>query len=232
MAGGPTQVAFGYAGSSTLLNSYGGSPGVDKYNSPYPNGDGAGNRPKKEYKEPWDYYSYYPAALPQRRPYSGDPEVLNEEEFGEGVEGLAYDEGSTKPAMELGLMGENMEEHLLFFQLPARMPMVKEQPNADSNEASNSSKSSKGVGTKQKVYNLHELPAGFMGKLLVYRSGAVKLKLGDNLFDVSEGADSAFEQDIFAVNTEEKSCCSIGELNKCAVVTPDVDHILDDMLDI
>lgn len=33
--------------------------------------------------------------------------------------------------------------------------------------------------------NLDGLPSGLMGKLLLYKSGAVKLKLGDTLYDVS-----------------------------------------------
>lgn len=32
---------------------------------------------------------------------------------------------------------------------------------------------------------LDELPKGYMGKMLVYKSGHIKLKLGDIMFDVS-----------------------------------------------
>lgn len=39
--------------------------------------------------------------------------------------------------------------------------------------------------TTNKVCSLQELPAGSMGKMLVYKSGAIKLKLGDILYDVS-----------------------------------------------
>lgn len=73
-----------------------------------------------------------------------------------------------------------MERRRLFFQLPLKVPKVKEQPKAsDSNEASTN------AGNIPEAYDLHELPAGFYGKLLVYKSGAVKLKLGDTLFEVS-----------------------------------------------
>lgn len=37
----------------------------------------------------------------------------------------------------------------------------------------------------KKGCSLEELPGGYMGKMLVYKSGAVKLKLGDILYDVS-----------------------------------------------
>lgn len=39
--------------------------------------------------------------------------------------------------------------------------------------------------TTNKACSLQELPAGSMGKMLVYKSGAIKLKLGDILYDVS-----------------------------------------------
>ena len=34
-------------------------------------------------------------------------------------------------------------------------------------------------------YSLNDLPGGYMGKMLVYKSGKVKMKLGDAMFDVS-----------------------------------------------
>lgn len=39
--------------------------------------------------------------------------------------------------------------------------------------------------TTNKACSLQELPAGNIGKMLVYKSGAVKLKLGDILYNVS-----------------------------------------------
>lgn len=41
-----------------------------------------------------------------------------------------------------------------------------------------------------------------------------------------------FGQDVVAINTEEKHCCIVGELNKHATVTPDIDSILDSMSDL
>lgn len=37
----------------------------------------------------------------------------------------------------------------------------------------------------KKDIGLEELPEGYMGKMLVYKSGAVKLKLGDIMYEVS-----------------------------------------------
>ncbi|MCE3052417.1 hypothetical protein HAX54_052566 [Datura stramonium] len=101
---GPTQVAFGYGGSSSSLKSYGPLKGHNKVAGSMSDGGIGGQQVQKEYAEPWDYYTNYPVTLPLRRPYSGNPELLDEEEFGETSRSLTCDENSIKPAMELGLM--------------------------------------------------------------------------------------------------------------------------------
>lgn len=245
----PTQVAFGYGGASASIRSYGtprGATNSSRYQDPASGGGpyGSGLSDHKEYKEPWDYYTYYPVTLPLRRPYSGNPELLDEEEFGEASESTAYDENSTNPAMELGLMDENQEASMLFLQLPATMPMIKQAATAEVKKNASSSKPPEdagqanrlkppeGAGLIQKTCRLEELPSGFMGKMLVYKSGAIKLKLGDTLYDVSPGLDCVFAQDVVAINTEDKCCCVLGELKKRAVVTPDVDSALSSMDDL
>lgn len=70
---------------------------------------------------------------------------------------------------------------MFFLQLPATMPMIKRSASADGTN----SNLPKGAGRAEKTCKLDELPAGYMGKMLVYRSGAVKLKIGDTLYDVS-----------------------------------------------
>lgn len=43
---------------------------------------------------------------------------------------------------------------------------------------------------------------------------------------VSPGMNCDFAQDVVVVNQAEKGCGIIGELNKRAIITPDVDSIL------
>lgn len=62
---------------------------------------------------------------------------------------------------------------MIFFQLPAVLPLSK--PDMETS-------SSRGA---KKGCKLRELSGGYMGKLLVYKSGKVKMKFGENLFDVS-----------------------------------------------
>ncbi|KAB2598495.1 hypothetical protein D8674_001415 [Pyrus ussuriensis x Pyrus communis] len=72
----------------------------------------------------WDYENtYYPTTLPLRQPNSGDPEILNESEFGEDAE-KEYDESTINPASELGLLEEKEKAKLLFIQLPSILPLT------------------------------------------------------------------------------------------------------------
>lgn len=187
---------------------------------------------KKEYREPWDYHhTYYPTTLPLRRPYSGDPELLDKAEFGE-ADDSEYDENTINPASDLGLMVESEEEKMLFFQLPASLPLLKRSASRKGKEKVESHTSLESGGVSKKGCSLEELPGGYMGKMLVYKSGAIKLKLGDALYDVSPGSDCIFSQDVAAINLAEKECCVLGELRRRAVVTADVDHMLDSMIDL
>ncbi|KAL3825368.1 hypothetical protein ACJIZ3_021397 [Penstemon smallii] len=224
---GPTQVAFGFGSSNTSIRSYG-TKAFNKNQGSSSNG-GPEDRVEKEYKEPWDYYNNYPITLPMRRPYSGNPEILDQKEFEEESEQSTYDESKINSAAELGLTEENVEDKLFFIQLPKIMPTINQQTNGDVHEAGSSAK---GAGTPQKPCTLESMPGGPIGKLLVYESGAIKWKIGDTIYDVSSNLPCGFAQEVVAINTEEKHICSVGELSKRIVVTPDIDSILDSMSDL
>nr|XP_051226624.1 uncharacterized protein LOC127344400 [Lolium perenne] len=215
-----TEVAFGQ-GSSSYARSF-----PTRHNSAVP-------KEPKEYVDPWDYtHSDYPITLPLRRPYCGDPEILDEEEFGESYASRAQD-GELTAAEELGLMDRSDTPQLLFFRLPSSLPLPKqtqsvEEPNTWfeknaelANVTREQRRPSSFAGSKIK-----DLPGGHMGKILIYKSGKVKMKIGDALFDVSPGSNCMFVQEVAAINTREKHCCTLGEISKRAVVAPDVDYLL------
>lgn len=79
---------------------------------------------------------------------------------------------------------ENAENTRYFFQLPARLPLPKQSSTATGKEKVGSSRSSNSTRTLE-LGDLKKLPGGCMGKLLIYKSGAIKLRLGDTLYDVS-----------------------------------------------
>lgn len=74
---------------------------------------------------------------------------------------------------------------MFFFQLPHVLPVVKQSGSAKGKDKVGSSSSSMGIGASSKRSKLEELPEGYMGKMLVYKKGAIRLKLGDITYDVS-----------------------------------------------
>lgn len=78
---------------------------------------------------------------------------------------------------------------MIFFQFPEKLPLDKQVSRVPvsmkGKEKVGSSSSSKEDASKKHFNSLKDLPDGRMGKMLVYKSGAIKFKLGDTIFDVS-----------------------------------------------
>ena len=49
---------------------------------------------------------------------------------------------------------------------------------------------------------------------------------------VSPGSDCTYAQDVAAINLAEKRCCVLGKLDKRAVIDPDVDSLLDAVINL
>lgn len=84
---------------------------------------------------------------------------------------------------------------LLFFQFPGSLPLSQFRSVADadmdtSDEGVETEDTQSGENYKKRRLEsidgckIKDLPGGLMGKLLVYKSGKVKMRLGDALFDV------------------------------------------------
>ncbi|KAE8675519.1 hypothetical protein F3Y22_tig00111662pilonHSYRG00057 [Hibiscus syriacus] len=139
-----------------------------------------------------DYRTYYPITLPMRRPYSGDPGRI--------------------------WIRNRMRELLILLKisaywfLPVNLPLPKQSASRKGKEKVEKSVSLERAVGLTKGQQLEELPAGHVGKMLVYKGGAVKLKLGETLFDVMN---AGYEWCV------RPGCCVIGELAQKAVVTPE-----------
>ncbi|XP_071716584.1 uncharacterized protein [Rutidosis leptorrhynchoides] len=83
---------------------------------------------------------------------------------------------------------ENIEEKkMIFFKFSEKLPLdklsnqftasAKGKEKVESSGSSKEDVSNKGSGS-------NDFPNGYMGKLLVYKSGAVKLKIGDIIYNV------------------------------------------------
>ncbi|TKW18151.1 hypothetical protein SEVIR_5G414200v4 [Setaria viridis] len=134
-------------------------------------------------------------------------------------------EASTCPAEELHLLQQehDSKERMFLFKLPKSLPLPRRSSNIVERKG-------KAAGKEVKEgSNLQQLPQGYLGKMLVYKSGKIKMKLGDVMFDVNPGAESRMPQHVVALNTQEKHCCLLGEIeNRHVIVTPDVDSLLND----
>lgn len=137
-------------------------------------------------------------------------ELLDEEEFGKASSSVEeYDESKVNTAKELALgvraltsatisisnaiqslmwtlccprQDGDADGRMFFFQLPAALPLGR-RPEATTTKGKETG--GKMLGISGNRCSLDDLPAGFMGKMLVYKSGAIKMKLGDAIFDVS-----------------------------------------------
>eukprot|EP00850_Spirogloea_muscicola_P018762 SM000175S03309 [mRNA] locus=s175:188215:190989:+ [translate_table: standard] len=203
--------------------------------------------------EPMDYTKYYPITLPLRPPHVGASDKLDLAEFGV-VAPDAFDEDAMPAAQELGLwviaavlslciaaaaaalrarangilklrvalslQDKSEQERLLFFQLPVALPLA--QPAASEGDGSEAGEGAQPHG----LLDLAALPRGCMGKLLVYESGAVKLKLGSVLLDALPGATCVFHQELAAIDTVSRECFFLGDVSQRVVLTPDVESLL------
>jgi DNA-directed RNA polymerase III subunit RPC4 len=70
------------------------------------------------------------------------------------------------------------KERMFLFQLPKTLPLPRRPSIVET----------KGKATSRELKegsNLQQLPQGHLGKMLVYKSGKIKMKIGDIMFDVS-----------------------------------------------
>ncbi|KAF7032058.1 hypothetical protein CFC21_043282 [Triticum aestivum] len=150
----------------------------------------------------------------------------NDVELPESLPSSTECESSIHPAKELNLLEHDDKTRMFLFQLPKSLPLLR-TPSTIVHRNGRAI-----VKEVKEGYNLNDLPEGYMGKMLVYKSGKVKMKLGDAVFDVSPGTECGMQQHAVAVNTRRKHCCQLGEIERQhVVVTPDVNSLLNDNRD-
>ncbi|KAL1920925.1 uncharacterized protein VTP21DRAFT_11560 [Calcarisporiella thermophila] len=83
-----------------------------------------------------------------------------------------------------------------------------------------------GLSENQERSDKGEANEGLVGKLVVYASGKVKMKFGDIILDVTDGADCSFLQHIVALDANSKQAFVVGSVGKRFVCVPDIDMLL------
>lgn len=126
------------------------------------------------------------------------------------------------------------EDTLLLMQLPSVLPIpVPASPhiaaNGDVADHKDAIDLTAAVGAVDgRPAALSELPPTKLGKLLMLKSGRVKLRIGDVLFDVSPGINCRTRQELAVVDTAKKECTVLGSVGQRVVVTPDLETLLSD----
>jgi hypothetical protein len=122
--------------------------------------------------------------------------------------------------------GSLNEDHFFMFQFPRILPINSEklmQNEAEEKEAPEHDKL--GNVKKKEFENLFkDLPKNSkLGKLKFYKSGKVKMQIGDNLFDVGCGITARFAQEIAVVSKNTNEAVFLGKLkDKNIVITPEL----------
>lgn len=70
---------------------------------------------------------------------------------------------------------------------------------------------------------VNEKEGVFLGKLIRYKSGKIKMKIGDNTFDINPGLKGEFYQEILAVDKDRREASSLTKIQEKFVVKPDLD---------
>uniref|UniRef100_A0A7S0UXZ5 DNA-directed RNA polymerase III subunit RPC4 n=1 Tax=Polytomella parva TaxID=51329 RepID=A0A7S0UXZ5_9CHLO len=231
-----------------------GHPGSE---SNYPPGfDPRFAAPQKPRRALLDYRQYYPIIVPLRTPgaeFYDPPELDNIQRAPPVPDDTWTTTTATGEAAEetvaaaLGLEEDNNDEEsgqIFLVQMPAAMPIgVPEAALETRKQQAMSSAAAASAGRKgaaeaadvaaQRMHSqaakVHELPSGFLGKLVVFKSGKVCLKMGDVLLDVSQGLKSEHRQDVAAINPQTKHCVFVGDVTQRLVISPNLDQLIFDL---
>jgi len=108
---------------------------------------------------------------------------------------------------------ENHNDQLFFLQLPSFLPVTTEIKDTDSvNQVQGSTL--KGIG------------AGYAGKLQIFKSGKMKIKLGDVTYDIVSGTKCGFLQEAAVIDPETNQSYILGEVSHRMICCPDVKSML------
>eukprot|EP01024_Parvocaulis_polyphysoides_P020304 TRINITY_DN19442_c0_g1_i4.p1 TRINITY_DN19442_c0_g1~~TRINITY_DN19442_c0_g1_i4.p1 ORF type:complete len:366 (+),score=78.96 TRINITY_DN19442_c0_g1_i4:164-1261(+) len=160
-----------------------------------------------------DYQQQYPTMLPLKEP----AEESQVHDIDDGLASFLPPEHATqKDKSALGgeviaTHAEEEDDELLLFQFPPCLPLSFESAEETQNPT---------------PLAVHHLPPQKVGKLLTYESGALKLQIGELLFDVTKGCDMRSSYGATIVNAPSKNFVHTGEVGSRLVCSPNVNDIL------
>uniref|UniRef100_A0A1A9V549 DNA-directed RNA polymerase III subunit RPC4 n=1 Tax=Glossina austeni TaxID=7395 RepID=A0A1A9V549_GLOAU len=123
------------------------------------------------------------------------------------------------------------ETQMFLMQLPDTLPRVDEDSDVTEHDTESGS-SSADINNKtfHKSHMFKKLEEGQVGRLLRYKSGKIKLVLGESYFDLNMGMETGFLQDLMSITTnrEERSgdMINLGPVQVKLTATPDWEYLL------
>ncbi|KAG9321668.1 hypothetical protein KVV02_004072 [Mortierella alpina] len=100
------------------------------------------------------------------------------------------------------------------------------KPKAPAAAGGGSSNSGKTATVDKDDEESHLQQEGKIGRLLIYKSGKVKMKVGDIIMDVSSGSECSFLQDVVVVDSNNKQAFVMGSVQKRMVCVPNLTQLL------
>lgn len=122
------------------------------------------------------------------------------------------------------------DERLFYVQLPTSLPITPKTPQEPPRKKPPKNPNQPTVDIFEPTVT--QVPPGFLGQIVVYKSGKAKIKLGDTLFDIVPGADCGFLQEAAYISKDQGLCCVLGELVDRLSFVPDIDSLLQNQLDL
>ncbi|KAL6752498.1 RNA polymerase III RPC4-domain-containing protein [Haematococcus lacustris] len=213
---------------------------------------------KKEPLHVLDYEVYYPTVLPFQPPPDREEEYadfleLDEDSVAAAAAaaaaaaerrqparrlppdlGTQEDNSADQTAKDLRLLDAADPETLMLVQLPALLPVpMPSKPSSADVKDEGRLRQQPGAGSaggapEVSACALKDLPSGKLGKLLVFKSGKVKLQMGGVVMDVSPGLLCQHRQDAVAISCSSGDCVLLGQVARRMVISPDIWQLMED----
>lgn len=123
------------------------------------------------------------------------------------------------------------EDNAIYFvQFPTKLPEVlpqSKQPVPDEPPVKKEDGEEEQTNAEEVLYDqsLASMVAGKIGKILIHASGKMRLIIGGVPLEISQGLPCHFTAEVAAINTEEKTMCQFGQVNKRMVCSPDFETL-------
>ncbi|KAI1316307.1 hypothetical protein EDD11_010150 [Mortierella claussenii] len=108
----------------------------------------------------------------------------------------------------------------------ASAPVGQRAKSKASVTATSSTSGGANAAEKEETTESHLEQEGKIGRLLIYKSGKVKMQIGEIVMDISTGAECSFLQDVVVVDSSNKQAFVMGSVQKRMVCVPNLTQLL------